>query len=175
MISLRDLSDVEIKSAGIELAQPVTFHIRALGAGGSYGWTYQSNDMFAYGWIIDADTRQPVWTMDVENTSAVHNDREFDGTVRLNRGSYEVYFAACTFTYHSMFTHMNTDVDHRNKPLFGPSESGKDHFFSFFSNLFSNDITKEWKKRAPRWGIELLVDDTHASSVRTFTPPKVIG
>ena len=172
VVSLRDMSAVEVKSAGIDVPQPVSVHVKALGAGGSYGWTYQSDDLFAYGWIINADTREIVWKMDVDNTSRSRDNRSFEGTIQLGPGSYEVYFAACTFTYHTMFTHIGTNVDHRNKPLFGPPKVRNRHFFSFFSDWFSNDISKDWKNRSGRWGIDLLVDDSQASLIRTFTPPK---
>ena len=172
VVSLNDFSAVEVKSAGIEIPQPVSVHVKALGAGGSYGWTYKSDQMFAYGWIIDADTRQVVWKMDIGNTSRLHSNREFDATIRLERGSYEVYFAACTFTYHTMFTHFGTNVDHRNTPLFEIPEGAGKHFFSFFFDWFSEDMGKEWNKRSREWGIDLRVDESQASMIRTFSPPK---
>jgi len=171
-VSLKNFQDAELKQAGIEITRPVTFHLKALGSGGDpNSWGHKENKMYAYGWIINADTRSLVWQMAAENTSKSGNDRWFDGSVTLQPGSYEVYFTAYSFFYHTAFTNMNVNVDHRNKPLFGSSEKKK-NFFSWFSDFWSDDIVKDWEKRSPEWGLEILADDSHTSSVRTFTPPK---
>jgi hypothetical protein len=158
VISLKNFCDTELKSAGIEIVQPTAFHIKALGGGGDYGWTYKSNELFAYGWILDADTRKLVWKMDVDNTSKSKGDREFDDEVTLKPGSYEVYFTVPTFAYHTTFTHVNMNIDHREKPLFGAHEKKGKDFFGMFKNWWSDDIAKDWEKRCDRWGIELLLD-----------------
>ena len=174
VVSLRNFCDTELKCAGIEVPQSTTFHIKAIGAGGDYGWTYKSKDLFAYGWVINADTRKLVWQMDVDNTSRSKSDRESDERITLGEGSYEVYFTVPTFSYHTAFTHININVDHRETPLFGGREK-KDHdFFGMFKNWWSDDIGKEWEKRCDRWGIELLVDESSSRGIKTFTPPKDI-
>jgi hypothetical protein len=91
--------------------------------------------------------------------------------VNLQPGSYEIYFTAYAFYYHTAFSNMNVNVDHRNKPLFG-SSAKKKNFFSWFSDWWSDDISKDWEKRSPEWGLDLLADDSYAGSVRTFDPPK---
>jgi len=175
VVSLKNFSDVELKMAGIEVPQSTTFHIKALGAGGDYGWTYKSDELFAYGWIINADTRKLVWKMDTDNTSRSRDDREFDEKVTLERGSYEVYFTVPTFSYHTTFTHFSVNVDHRQHPLFGNhEEKGKD-FFGFFKNWWSDDVEKNWERRCRNWGLEMLVDDARSGSIKTFTPPREIS
>ena len=171
VLSLKDLSDVELKSAGIHFSQQTQVHIRALGGGGDYGWTYKSDQMFAYGWIINADTRKLVWEMTVDNSSRSKDDRSFDGSVTLDPGDYEVYFTAYAFVYHTTFTHINVNVDHREKPLFGWRQDKGKNFFSWFTDWFTDDIGKDWAKRSRNWGIEMLVDDG-VTGVSTFTPPK---
>lgn len=171
-VSLKNFQDAELKQAGIEITRPVTFHLKALGSGGdNKSWGHKENKMYAYGWIINADTRSPVWQMTAENTSKSGSDRWYDGSITLQPGTYEVYFTAYSFFYHTAFTNMNVNVDHRNKPLFGSSEKKK-NFFSWFSDFWSDDLSKDWEKRSPEWGLEILADDSHTSSVRTFTPPK---
>jgi hypothetical protein len=170
--SLRDFCDTEMKTVGFDLDRPTTVHIKALGGGGDYGWTYKSDQMFGYGWIINADTRDLVWKMDVRNTSRAHDDREFDGTVKLQAGSYEVYFSVYAFAYHTTFTHMNMNVDHRNKPLFDEHPK-KRNFFSWFSDWFTTDISKEWERRCKEWGLDLYVDESVASRLREFASPKL--
>ena len=170
-VSLKDFHDAELKYAGIEVATPVNFHVKALGAGGESGWGNKSNQMYAYGWIINADTRSLVWEMTTRNSSKSGDNRWFDGTVELQPGNYEVYFTAYAFSYHTSFNNMNVNVDHRSKPLFGRSDKKK-NFFSWFGDWWSDDISKEWDKRSPEWYLEILADDSYSGSVKEFTPPK---
>jgi hypothetical protein len=170
IVSLRDMSEVELRHAGFELKQDAQVHLRALGGGGDFGWTYKSDEMFAYAWIINADSRDEVWRMTVDNTTKAKDDRAFDGTVSLPAGSYEVYFSAATFSYHTTFTHFNVNVDHRRHPLWTDPQKGKKNFLSWFTGWWSDDIVKEWNRRSPRWGVDLLVDES--VGVNYFTEPK---
>ena len=173
ILALRDMSDVEVKSAGIVVPREITFHVKALGGGGSgEGMFSRGGRMFAYGWIINADNRSLVWRMTADNTSQAHDDRSFDGEVTLGPGNYEVYFTAYAFVSHTFFSHWETNVDHRQNPLFGKGGKGHKGFFSFFTDLWADDITKEWGKRSKNWGIELLSDESLASSVKSFSAPK---
>ncbi len=169
-VSLKDFHDTELKYAGIEVTKPVTFHVKALGAGGEKGWGSKSDQMYAYGWIINADNRLLVWQMTTRNSSKSGDNRWFDGSIELQPGSYEVYFTAYAFNYHTTFSNINVNVDHRNKPLFNSPE--KKNFFSWFSDWWSDDIAKEWDKRSPEWNLEMLADESYSGSVNTFAPPK---
>ncbi len=170
IVSLKDFCDTELKSAGIELSQPAELHIKALGGGGDQGWTYKSDLLFAYGWIINAATRGLVWKMTARNSHRSGDDLAFDGTVNLAPGKYEVYYTAYAFSYNTAFSHFNVNIDHRNKDLFGDSGK-KRNFFSWFKDWFTDDIGKAWKKRCDGWGIDLLVDESVARHVGSFTPP----
>jgi hypothetical protein len=172
IVSLKDLSTVELKSAGINVQQPVTLHIKALGAADEQSRLEKGERMFAYAWILNADTRELVWKMDVSNTESAGGGRVFDGQLRLGRGSYEIYAAACTFTYHSLFTHITTNIDHRNDPVFGPGYHKEKGFFSFFKQWFAGDIAESWKEQAREWGVEVYVDESAYWLVRPFTAPK---
>ena len=171
VVSLRDFTGTELKSAGIAVARPTTFHLVALGGGDEGGWGSNSNSMFAYGWIINAQTRNVVWEMTGRNTSSSSDDRRFDGTIDLSPGTYEVYFTAYAFVEHSPFSHYQVNVDHRNTPLFGPPSNSQKDFFGWFRDLLSGDARRDFYKRAPKWGIDLLVDESMAPSITHFDPP----
>ena len=171
IVSLRDFKDTELKYAGFETRRPVTVHIDALGGGGSHGWSYKSNTMFAYGWIINAETRALVWQMTAENTGKAGDDRSFDGTVALEPGKYEAYFTAYGFAFHSTFTHMTVNVDHRKSPLFGARGNNKRHFFSWLTDWWSDDIGDDWNKRSGSWGMDVALDESSARQISFFTPP----
>ncbi|MBI5471078.1 MAG: hypothetical protein HY961_01890 [Ignavibacteriae bacterium] len=181
VVALHDFSKMELKSAGFDLSRTTTFHITARGAGNSQcdndGDWKDRDDMFAYGWILDANTRQPVWKMEKDNTSRSRDDRTFDGDVTLKPGSYEIYFTASTFTYISTFKNMTMNIDHREKGLFNfgvrRSDKGvKGWFEGWFDNWFGDDVKEEWQKRATEWGIELYADEGNLSAIKNFSPPK---
>lgn len=179
LVSLRDFRKTEVKSAGVVLSQPTTLHIVARGAGGSKCDSEKKSkgdDMFAYGWILDADRREVVWMMTRDNTSRSRDDRTFDDEVTLPSGSYELYFAAATFTYISTFKNLSMNVDHREAGLFNmgisSSKREKGWLENWFDKLFGDDVREEWEKRAKGWGMDVLVDEQQASSISSFTPPK---
>ncbi|MBI4548406.1 MAG: hypothetical protein HY707_10520 [Ignavibacteriae bacterium] len=168
---LRDFTQEEIKSAGFILPSELRIHIKALG-GGEDNITYPNIRMFAYGWIINADTREQVWVMEYDNTIRVKDDRRFDGEISLAKGNYEVYFTAFGITSHRMFMKSNvlTNIDRRDERVIKEMPRSKG-FFSWFDDLWGANLYKEWKRRSKNWGIELYVKDTDPP-VKTFTPPK---
>jgi len=173
VLSLKDYCGAELKSSGLAVSAPTTIHIRALGAGGDYGWTYKSDRMFAYGWIINADTRDLIWMMDTHNTTRKDDDREFKGDLTLEPGSYEVYFTVYAFTFHSTFSHVTVNMDHRKTPLFSDdSKDQKKNFMSWFKNWWTDDVEKAWSERCKRWGIEIGVDEAAGRAVKSFEAPK---
>ncbi len=93
----------EVKYAGFKLESGKSIHIEAIGAGADdmprkiKNFQNDPSGMFVYAWIINAQTRDFVWQMNVENTkkdSRRGYNRKFDGDVRLAPGEYEVYFTA---------------------------------------------------------------------------------
>jgi hypothetical protein len=88
IVSLVRLGDNETVSEGFTLDEPMDVRIFAVGEG-------RQDAMFDRGWILDATTRQPVWTMEFEETQHAggsSKNRLFDGVVRLDAGSYIVNF-----------------------------------------------------------------------------------
>jgi hypothetical protein len=170
IVSLRDFCSTEVRNAGFELQQSATLHIKALGSGGDYGWTYKSDKMFAFGWIINADTRELVWKMDAKSSVRTGDGRAFDGILTLQAGRYEAYFVAWGYMYHTTFSNIQTNIDRRRKPLFPPPPK-KEGVLSWFSGWWSEDLAKEWQSNCPKWGLEIVVDDASALSIKAFTPP----
>jgi len=88
LVSLRGVGDDEMRSEGFTLLRPMDVRIYAVGEG-------RDGDMFDYGWIVDAATRRRVWTMryaDTEPAGGADKNRLFHGALRLDAGSYLVYF-----------------------------------------------------------------------------------
>ena len=88
VVSLNRLGNDEWKSVGFTVSRPVDVRILALGEG-------RGERMEDYGWIMDARTRQRVWTMAHEGT--VHGggstrNRLAHEVIRLEPGSYVASF-----------------------------------------------------------------------------------
>ncbi len=88
VIEFTKMRDEEYKTRGFTLKKALDLHIYALGEG-------RDDEMFDYGWIIDAKTRQKVWEMkyrDTELAGGASKNRLFDGIVRLEPGNYLAYY-----------------------------------------------------------------------------------
>jgi hypothetical protein len=89
IVSLIGVRDDQTRSAGFTLRRRMDVRIYALGEGS------EGDPMVDYGWIVNAETHERVWTMRREDTEAAggaDKNRLFDGTIRLAPGSYIVYY-----------------------------------------------------------------------------------
>jgi hypothetical protein len=168
LVQLKDFEQTEVRSGGFTLPADARIHIYALGGGGEKGVKFSQSDLFAYGWIINADTRELVWKMDRDNTSREDRDRKFDGEITLLRGSYEVYFTAYAFATSSAFGSFNINIDRRKDYV--PTDK-KRGLFSWFEDFFGGDMKKEWKRRSKQWGIEVSAIN-NPPDITMFNPPK---
>jgi hypothetical protein len=134
IIQLKDFDQTEVKAGGFTLSTDARLHIKALGAGDEKHNKKSDADLYAYGWIIDASTRNLVWKMDRDNTRRENEDRVFDDEVALKRGSYEVYFTAYAFSSHSAFVNMTINID-RRKDRHSTAPSKKRGFFSWLQEI----------------------------------------
>ncbi|MBI1803728.1 MAG: hypothetical protein HYR77_04580 [Ignavibacteria bacterium] len=169
-VQLKDFELTEVKEGGFILPSETELHIVARGGGIDKSVKFSGTGMFAYGWIINADTRNPVWTMDMYNTHRDKDDRKFDDWVTLPAGSYEVYFSAHAFASTSPFAAYNINIDRRHD-LRKENGGRKKGLFWWLGDLFDGDLDKDWRRRSKNWGIEISVDD-RTSRIQTFNPPK---
>jgi hypothetical protein len=87
-LSLTGIGDDEMVSEGFTLAGPLD--VRILGVGEGMG-----GEMYDFGWITNALTRQVVWRMDLEHTEhagGADKNRVVDDVVTLEPGDYMVYY-----------------------------------------------------------------------------------
>jgi hypothetical protein len=88
LVSIRGVGDDEVRSEGFTLRRPMDVRVYAIGEG-------RDGEMFDYGWIVDAASRRRLWTMEYAGTDhagGADKNRLFDGTLRLDAGSYLVYY-----------------------------------------------------------------------------------
>jgi hypothetical protein len=86
--SLTAVGDDEVLAHGFALERPLDLRVYAVGEGSSDG-------MYDYGWIVDASTRQPAWTMhygDTQHAGGADKNRVVDQVISLGAGNYIVYY-----------------------------------------------------------------------------------
>ncbi len=142
-VELKDLGKEQISVAGFILNAQRSVRIKAIGAGYEHEFlhfkSYQAdpNNMFAYAWILDAHTRKMVWRMTLKNTKKVGwsgYNREFIGTVRLPKGTYEVYFSSV-------------------EPIFFWGNKGFISLHRIFKKLMGTK--REWNDEAQKWMVRI--------------------
>ena len=174
-ITLKDFTTEEVKGLGFSLSKDVAVHINAVGGGRKNTWKEvfggrnRSNDMFAAGWFINADTREVVWEMSMDNTSGREENRTCEDDIKLKQGSYEVYYAAYGFSSSSSFGNFTSiNIDRRE----GKSRTKLDKIFNWFSDDYSTMYDEFMDRAKNDYGILLSLPTGDESAVRTFNAPK---
>ena len=89
VVDLTKIGDDELVSQGLHIKQPTEIHILCLGES-------THDKVFSdYGWIINADTRETVWTMDgryAGNAGGAEKNKMIDENITLQPGNYIVYY-----------------------------------------------------------------------------------
>ena len=103
-IKLDEFSPDAVQCAGFTLITDRSIFVEAVGAGGDKTIKRTKNNyvdlqnMFAYAWIIDSRSRELAWRMTPNNTESdfwgAKYNRKFEGEVSLDKGEYELYYAA---------------------------------------------------------------------------------
>jgi hypothetical protein len=175
IVSLKDFTKEEVRGVGITLSKDLTVHISAVGGGDRSFWSDafgndESDQMYAAGWIIDADTRDVVWDMTMDNTSGRSNRRSCEKDITLKKGSYEVYFMAYGYASGSGVSHWSLNIDRRK------THRSTDRIFGGILDLFRGDSKERYEEfmdyARDTWGITLAVPTDDASHVQTFEAPR---
>ncbi len=170
-VTLKDFVDVEVRGIGFVLDKEMAVTIDAVGGGDRSMWREMFDEdempsgMYAYGWIIDAATRELVWEMTLRNTSGGRDERTFDDTITLGEGAYEVYFTAYGYVRTGNFSYAQANIDRRDNGKRG----GK--YISIFGEEFGEMYEQFMTYARDRWGIKLSVDGGDAGAVKTFAAP----
>jgi hypothetical protein len=96
VVDIRNIGHRDWKMESFSLDRKLDLNIKARGAGDLW-----HDYMYAYSWILDAQTRDVVWEMNLDNTyqRSRHRELEYEGSLTLPAGDYEVYFAISPFNY----------------------------------------------------------------------------
>lgn len=172
-LELKNLDRGQIHFAGFALNSDKTVHIKAVGSGDDkmikrvYNFHEDKHNLFAYAWIVDADTREMVWRMTVDNTEKSWWDkwnREFNGKVKLKKGKYELYFSAVEpnlFSFNGRFLDFGKLLD----KIFGGDNWWEDHSDKWMTHVSGVDevFTKlDVKKYQKKLKESAIIDFTDA-------------
>lgn len=91
IVKLDRISTDRIESAGFELKKAADIRIEAVGQ-----TARRDDDLMSYAWLLDGDTREPVWVMDRGNSNRKGRKglRSAERTFSLKPGRYELYYYA---------------------------------------------------------------------------------
>ncbi len=90
VLQLTKVHEDDFVSQGLSVKSPLEFRVLCLGEQAS------DDEMADNGWIMNAATREVVWDMAdqrLEHAGGAEKNKMFDGTVRLEKGDYIVYYA----------------------------------------------------------------------------------
>lgn len=137
IFEMNDFSTSELRMKAFKLSEDSELDISIVGARVPY-----SDQMYALGWILDADSREMVWAMDEENTRR-YTDlkplRIFEGSLDLPEGVYEAYYYAGKPMLLSDDIENIDDLDEFKDLI--------DNFGNIINKIFDQDIEKFVKIR----------------------------
>jgi hypothetical protein len=89
LVEISKVGNDQIRSQGLRINKPTEVHILCLGE------STNEKEYADYGWIINADTRETVWTMygrNSENAGGASKNRMIDENINLQPGNYIVHY-----------------------------------------------------------------------------------
>lgn len=148
LLEVNNIRQNKIYSIGFELLKPALLNIDAVGIQSRY-----SEDMNALAWIIDSQTRQPVWVMSASETDRVRGEKNLRSisTQKLFKaGKYELYYYAGDFMFGSV------------------SIRGTGDFFDFLSDLLGSKRYIEFDRLLEKCNVRISSSELDKSDIRVF-------
>ncbi|WP_306590080.1 hypothetical protein [Geothrix sp. 21YS21S-4] len=167
LVSLKGFEAVEVRGQGFTLPRDAKVHVYAKG-GGVRRITHRPSGepLFAYGWILNAATREVVWQMDGANTSRNWEYRVADQYLDLPKGSYEAYFANHGFGQGLLFAQWSRNIDRRDLRL----HEDRRRALSMFG-LDDDSLLRHWREQVGNYGMEVYLPSGDPAEVPRFDAP----
>jgi hypothetical protein len=89
LVRFEELEDEDVLAQAFRVTRPLKLHVVCEGAGDG-----AADEMFAYGWILDAASREVVWSLTPSGAKSEGRNYVFEGDVALRPGDYIAYYAA---------------------------------------------------------------------------------
>ena len=169
IVALHGFEAVEVRQQGFTLPTAMKVHVYARGGGlRRILHANQESPLFAYGWILNATTREVVWQMDGANTKRDWEYWVADQYLDLPAGSYEAYFANHGFGQGLLFAQWTRNIDRRSIPT---EEAKRGHGFLSAMGVDESSLLRHWREQVGNYGMELYLPGRAASEVITFDAP----
>ncbi|MDP2875224.1 MAG: hypothetical protein Q8O00_03510, partial [Holophaga sp.] len=155
IVSLKEFVSTEVRSQGFTLPQNTKVHVYARGGGLGRGDNWRNNgQMFAYGWILNATTREVVWQMSPGNSRRENVYSISDQYIDLPKGSYEAYFSNHGFARSTFFSRWNNNIDRRQIDQ-DPNRRTRERGFLSLFGMDRDSQLRIWRERAKNYGMEI--------------------
>jgi hypothetical protein len=169
IVGLHGFETAEVRQQGFTLPRAMKVHIYAKGGGLRQIVNASSdNPLFAYGWILNAATREVVWQMDGSNTKRDWEYRVADRYLDLPAGSYEAYFANHGFGQSLLFAQWTRNIDRRT---LSAKSTERPHGFLAAFGVDEASLLRHWREQVGNYGMEIYLADGRSAEVSTFEAP----
>jgi hypothetical protein len=169
IVALHGFETVEVRQQGFTLPTATKVHVYARGAG-LRRIVHASTDspLFAYGWILNATTREVVWQMDGANTRRDWEYRIADQYLDLPAGSYEAYFSNHGFGQSLLFAQWSRNIDRRTLETSRPRRRS-----GFLAALGADEasLLRHWREQVGNYGLEIYLPAGDPAAVQLFEAP----
>ncbi|RKX18272.1 MAG: hypothetical protein DRP51_09455 [Candidatus Zixiibacteriota bacterium] len=170
-----DFSRGDLVVDGFELKNKTDITIDAIGAESKH-----SDYMFAYGWIIDADTREPVWILADEDTKRHGRNRmlrEYNDDISLPAGRYEaIYFVSESVNMNggNIIIKDFDDVGHILEAIFNDDEDEVITYSDDYNDFFDDIDELKFSLQAPSGSFVKFspVDYVKEKAIIDFSKPE---
>ncbi len=169
IIDMRDFIDGDLVIDGFELKNKTRLSIHAIGAE-----LQHSDDMYAGGWILNADTREAVWILNEEDTRRFKRSkqiREYEDEITLPAGKYETYFYAGQPFY---FDGINLKIDDLGKAfeIIGKIFDGDDEDHYLYDSEDLDDLMFQIKAPDGSFTKYNPVTEMYKNAIVNFSRPE---
>ncbi|HEY3400993.1 MAG TPA: hypothetical protein VGK03_10220 [Geothrix sp.] len=169
IVSLKGFEAAEVRQQGFSLPRAMKVHVYAKGGGlRRFGHGTSDNPLFAYGWILNAVTREVVWQMDGSNTRRDWDYRVADQYLDLPAGSYEAYFANHGFGQSLLLAQWTRNIDRRALHT-EQAERPRGFLAAFGADQAS--LLRHWREQVGNYGLEIYLPAEEPAEVPIFEAP----
>lgn len=172
IVALHGFESAEVRQQGFTLPGPRKIHVYARGGGlRRFVRHAQVEPFFAYGWILNAVTREVVWQMDGSNAKRDWEYRIADQYLDLPAGSYEAYFSNHGFGQSLLFAQWNRNIDRRALGHQGTQGTRGHHGFLAAIGADEDSLLRHWRDQVGNYGLEIYLPGQTPGEVTTFEAP----
>ena len=169
LVALHGFETAEVRQQGFTLPRAMKIHVYAKGAGlRRFVQASGGSPLFAYGWILNAATREVVWQMDGSNTKRNWEYQVADQYLELPEGSYEAYFSNHGFGQSLLFAQWSRNIDRRSIHQEG---TARPHGFLAAIGADEASLLRHWREQVGNYGLEIYLPGGELKETTTFEAP----